>query len=213
MQSWEEEYDNMKKTFGIAAVITLGLLSHLGAQEPPPYAIRVEIASDPIDLAGLMEPSLFPLVRFNTINLSNRGGGQPCSVVWNNGYASVDYTVQASIPAGDWTLGSTPGVNVACLSAVFAEPLSVADDNGTNSVLCRDLTESDFASDDILLDAAIRASSTSLARNAAGPEFKGYNVRATDSRRVLRYRLATPADGSASPKEIVITIGAVDSSS
>ena len=170
------------------------------------YTISVSVAADPIDLAGITDQVSFGIGGFGQTLLSNFAQGQPRSTVQNRGYSTVDYTARAAISQGAWTLGSTPGNNVASLYAIFTQALTESD----NPTSGRDVAIGDFGSEDLLGSTAIRASDTVLAQNSeTGVEIKGNRVFTTQSVRSLRYRLDLPTSGDTSPQVLTVTIGAV----
>ncbi|MFH0878938.1 MAG: hypothetical protein V2A34_04425 [Lentisphaerota bacterium] len=198
-------------TKSISRIIVIGAVCLIGASAGAQnltrdYTISVRVAAGPVDLDGVNDPVSFGAGEFGATLLSNLPQGQPRSTVNNRGSAMVDYTVAASITSGGWTLGSTPGANVAVLYGIFTQALTEMDDADAG----RDVASADFGAEDRLSATATRASNTVLSRDAeTNPEARGNNVYPSQPTRSVRYRLDLPTSGDTSEQVITVTLGAV----
>jgi hypothetical protein len=182
------------------------------------FGILINVAAAPIDLTGVTTDVSWGTFPLGGRVFSNLPQGQPRSTVTQNGYATINLGVSASIAAyspggGNWTLVPTmpPGPNQARLSGIFTAPLITADVPAAGEgFYAYDLTAADFADDDVIIGTMKVASATVFSRPNELEMFHGYNVTPATPTRNLRYMVDLPtAVTTSGPQRISVTISGV----
>lgn len=179
------------------------------------YGIVVSVCADPIDLSGETSDVNWGMQPFQGTVFSNLPQGQPRSTVSQNGYATLNLMVSATVAAvypssPSWVLTSSlpAGPNEARLSGLFTAPLAMADESPNPSYYYT-LSAGDFGIEDAITGVPKTATSTVFARPGEQPNFLGCNVSSIDPTRSLRYMLNLPVPGSTTtPQRIAVTISA-----
>lgn len=184
------------------------------------WPIGIIIAAGPIDLHAIVPPMHFGWVGLSNNIFSNQVQGNPRCTIENRGYATIDYTVSATITSSgfSWAMGSTlgnVGVDQCVVAAIFTAAILESEVPFPDG---RDLVLPDFANNDVVRSIAVTATTNIFARDNSGldpddPEFvKGYNVPAVPSQSVrsLRFLVQTPTmDTTGAEQFFNITIGAI----
>lgn len=181
----------------------------------PDYPIVVTFDVSEIDLTAIVPDYLhFGYVAPGSTVLSNQIEGNPRCTIQNNGYATVDYTANASVTG--WTLGTflgDTGPDRCVIAAIFTAPIL---ESQIPFPWGRNLEAADFGNEDVVGLVPKVATDIVLARNNTRPDpddpdiLKGFAVNPMDSVRSLRFLVQAPAGVVFEPEQIfTITIGAV----
>lgn len=167
------------------------------------YPVTVTLASNPIDLAGVNAPVSFGNVALNDIVYSNQAQGQPRSTIVNNGYARVDYELDAAVvqmgtgPA--WTLGAAPAADTCVLRAIATCAVRTDEDLAAGLTLTAAYFE---ANDDFDNVAGVQTCSDTVFASDVWVgntlQVKAYDVVSglPNSSRSFRYQLQTPTSST-----------------
>jgi hypothetical protein len=193
---------------GWGVAIFMAMAGSAEATTSQTFGIVVSVAGSPVDLQSEGSSNLsFGIVAAGSNTTSNHEQGNPRCTVTNVGYATLDYTVVASIAnsagasGSTWALGTTlggaggPAANTAVLAAIFTAAVTTGDSPFPAG---RDLFPADFGDEDVVNGNTKTADANVLARNNTLPapedaeSVKGYNVSPASATRSLRFLFEAP---------------------